>query len=212
MALQAIGLGKRFPGVVALSDMSMDVESGKVMALVGANGAGKSTLIKILTGYYNTYEGRIEVDGAPADIHKPSDASKFGIQAVYQEVDTVLVPNLTVAENLLMNETVQDGGHVWMNWGAMNRRATEFLDDLKQLIDFTQAKRGCWLIEYDVFHLMMDGPCDDEHLLLVQDKFLDAALGVDFKVEIVEKLSRTTVHCAPVHPDVAAVLHGFVHE
>jgi simple sugar transport system ATP-binding protein len=135
MALQAIGLGKRFPGVVALSDMSMDVESGKVMALVGANGAGKSTLIKILTGYYNTYEGRIEVDGAPADIHKPSDASKFGIQAVYQEVDTVLVPNLTVAENLLMNETVQDGGHVWMNWGAMNRRATEFLDDLNLKID-----------------------------------------------------------------------------
>lgn len=135
MALRAIGLGKRFPGVVALNDMSMDVEAGKVMALVGANGAGKSTLIKILTGYYSNYEGHIEVDGVSADIHSPSDASKYGIQAVYQEVDTVLVPNLTVAENLLMNEMVQNPSHLLMNWGATNRRARNFLDEMNLAID-----------------------------------------------------------------------------
>jgi len=135
MALRAIGLGKRFPGVVALNDMSMDVQSGQVMALVGANGAGKSTLIKILTGYYNHYEGQIEVDGTLASIHTPKDATRYGIQAVYQEVDTVLVPSLTVAENLLMNEMVQDRSRVLMNWGAINKRARTFLDDMNLKID-----------------------------------------------------------------------------
>lgn len=135
MTLKAVGLGKRFPGVVALDDVTLEVAPGQVMALVGANGAGKSTLIKILTGYYNQYEGHIEVDGAPANIHKPVDASRVGIQAVYQEVDTVLVPNLTVAENLLLNETVQTPSRVWMNWGALNQRAAAFLADMNLDLD-----------------------------------------------------------------------------
>lgn len=135
MSLKAIGLGKRFPGVVALSEMSMEVQGGQVMALVGANGAGKSTLIKILTGYYSSYEGKIEVDGTPANIYQPLDASRYGIQAVYQEVDTVLVPDLTVAENLLLNNVVQNPRHVMMNWRAINQHAQAFLQDMNLHID-----------------------------------------------------------------------------
>lgn len=137
MSLKAIGLGKRFPGVVALNDMHMEVESGKVMALVGANGAGKSTFIKILTGYYSNYEGQIELDGKPVNIHKPFDAIQYGIQAVYQEVDTVLVPDLTVAENLLLTETVQDPSRRLMNWGAMNKKAREILGDINLKLNVT---------------------------------------------------------------------------
>ena len=135
MSLNAIQLGKRFPGVVALEDVSLEVQPGQVLALVGANGAGKSTLIKILTGYYKNYEGHIEIDGQRANIHKPSDAIEAGIQAVYQEVDTVLLPDLTVAENLLMNETVKDRSNVLMNWGSMNRRARTLLDEMHLNID-----------------------------------------------------------------------------
>ncbi|NJL92956.1 MAG: sugar ABC transporter ATP-binding protein [Anaerolineae bacterium] len=130
MALKAMGLGKRFPGVVALKDVSLTVEAGQVMALVGANGAGKSTLIKILTGYYEHYEGRIEIDGQAVTLRKPADASQHGIQAVYQEVDTVLVPTLTVTENLLMNETVQRKRRLLMNWGALNQRARNILTEM----------------------------------------------------------------------------------
>ncbi|MFP4321554.1 MAG: sugar ABC transporter ATP-binding protein [Anaerolineales bacterium] len=135
MSLKAIGLGKRFPGVVALDNVNIEVEAGQVMALVGANGAGKSTLIKILTGYYNHYEGEISVDGQRANIHRPSDATRYGIQAVYQEVDTVLVPSLTVAENLLMNETVQTPSRIFINWGAQHKRAASFLEDMNMHID-----------------------------------------------------------------------------
>ena len=137
MALKAVGLGKRFPGVVALNDVHMEVPAGQVMALVGANGAGKSTFIKILTGYYNHYEGDIHIDDVQVDIHRPSDAMRHGIQAVYQEVDTVLVPDLTVTENLLLNETVQDTSNVWMNWRSMNQRAREILEEMHLNIDVT---------------------------------------------------------------------------
>ena len=138
MSLKAIGLGKRFPGVIALDDVSLEIESGKVLALVGANGAGKSTLIKILTGYYNRYDGEIELDGERADIHQPADAIDAGIQAVYQEVDTVLLPDLTVAENLLINETVKDDSQIMMNWRDINRRARAVLDDMNLKLDERQ--------------------------------------------------------------------------
>ncbi len=138
MSLKAIGLGKRFPGVVALDDVSLEIEGGKVLALVGANGAGKSTLIKILTGYYNRYDGEIELDGQHVDIHQPADAIDAGIQAVYQEVDTVLLPDLTVAENLLINETVKDDSQIMMNWRDINRRARAVLDDMDLKLDERQ--------------------------------------------------------------------------
>jgi len=96
------------------------------MALVGANGAGKSTLIKILTGYYDSYEGRIEIDGQGVQIHQPNDAARVGIQAVYQEVDSVLVPSLTISENLLMNQLVTIPNPL-LSWSALHRQAEAVL-------------------------------------------------------------------------------------
>ncbi|HPP70968.1 MAG TPA: sugar ABC transporter ATP-binding protein [Pseudothermotoga sp.] len=95
-------LSKKFPGVVALDDVDIQIESGKVHALVGANGAGKSTLVKILTGYYESYEGEISIDGKKIVLRDPREAFQNGIEVVHQEVDTQLVPTLTVAENLYL--------------------------------------------------------------------------------------------------------------
>ena len=100
--LKATHLRKTFPGVVALDDVSLDVESGSIHALVGANGAGKSTLIKILSGYYPAYEGEIAIQGMSVSITKPHEAMAQGIEVVHQEVDTVLVPYLSIAENLMI--------------------------------------------------------------------------------------------------------------
>jgi len=117
--LQAVGLGKRFPGVVALDDVTITLQPGHVLALVGANGAGKSTLIKILTGYYDHYDGTIEIDGRHVALHDPSAARRAGIQAVYQEVDTVLIPYLTVSENLLLGQYA----HALVSWRALHAQA-----------------------------------------------------------------------------------------
>ena len=95
-------IGKQFPGVRALHDVSLAIERGEVFGLVGENGAGKSTLIKILGGIYpaGDYRGEVVVDGRPRELRGASDAREAGIAVVHQELS--LVPEMTVAENLML--------------------------------------------------------------------------------------------------------------
>jgi ribose transport system ATP-binding protein len=108
VSLSAQHLVKRYGGVVALADGSLDVESGEVLALMGANGSGKSTLGKIITGAVVPDEGRLLLDGEEVRFSSPQAARRAGISAVYQELS--LVPDMTVAENIwLANEPVALG-------------------------------------------------------------------------------------------------------
>lgn len=95
-------LTKDFPGVRALDSVSFDVKKGEVHALVGENGAGKSTIIKILMGVYSRTSGEIFIDGEPVDFKSPLQAEKYGLGAVYQDVN--LAKDLTVAENFYMGQ------------------------------------------------------------------------------------------------------------
>lgn len=92
-------ISKRFPGVRALSDVSLSLRRGEVHALVGENGAGKSTLVKILSGVYQPDEGEILLRGDRTEVKDPRHARDLGIAIVHQELN--LFQNLTVAENLL---------------------------------------------------------------------------------------------------------------
>ncbi|MBV9233825.1 MAG: sugar ABC transporter ATP-binding protein, partial [Candidatus Eremiobacteraeota bacterium] len=89
------GIGKSFPGVRALSGVSLELFPGEVLALVGENGAGKSTLMKILAGALQADEGEIVVAGTPARIQSPQEAQRLGIGMIYQEF--TLVPQLSAA-------------------------------------------------------------------------------------------------------------------
>jgi ribose transport system ATP-binding protein len=91
---------KKFPGVLALDKVSIDLRKGEVQALVGENGAGKSTLMKILTGVYEPDEGRIIYKGKEIKITNPHEAQYQGISIIYQELN--LIPHLTVAENIFI--------------------------------------------------------------------------------------------------------------
>jgi simple sugar transport system ATP-binding protein len=104
------GITKRFPGVVANADVSIDIHPGEVHALLGENGAGKSTLIAILAGVQRPDAGTIEVGGQPVAMASPREAIRRGIGTVYQH--STLVPTLTVAENLTL-------GRPW--WKGMGR-------------------------------------------------------------------------------------------
>ncbi len=99
-AVELTGITKRFPGVVANSDIHLAVRRGEVHALCGENGAGKSTLMKILYGIQHPDEGTISVDGSPVRFRSPADAIKAGIGMVHQHF--MLADNLTVAENILL--------------------------------------------------------------------------------------------------------------
>jgi ribose transport system ATP-binding protein len=108
VSLSARHLVKRYGGVTALADGSLDVQSGEVLALMGANGSGKSTLGKIVTGAVVPDSGTVLLDGEEVRFSSPQAARKAGISAVYQELS--LVPDMTVAENVwLANEPVALG-------------------------------------------------------------------------------------------------------
>jgi ABC-type sugar transport system ATPase subunit len=93
-------VSKRYPGVVALNAVDLEIWSGEIHAVVGENGAGKSTLIKIITGVIEGDSGEIHARGVPIEIGTPRNASKLGITAVPQDV--LLVPELPVGRNILL--------------------------------------------------------------------------------------------------------------
>src|ERR1043165_2725624 len=98
--LEMRGIGKRFPGVVALDNVNLTVGKGEVLALCGENGAGKSTMMKILGGVYQPDDGQVFVDGQPVKINNVTDAMKLGIAFIHQELN--VLDNLDVAANVFL--------------------------------------------------------------------------------------------------------------
>ncbi len=108
--LEMRGIDKSFPGVHALKDISLTLQRGEVLALVGENGAGKSTLIKILGGAHLPDRGDILIEGKPVQIRSPHDAQHTGISVIYQEFN--LIPDLTVLENIFLGKEKTTFGFV----------------------------------------------------------------------------------------------------
>jgi ABC-type uncharacterized transport system ATPase subunit len=104
-AIALRGISKRFPGVVANDNVTLDVFAGEIHVLLGENGAGKSTLISILAGLQQPDAGTISVRGQSVRIGSPRESLDFGIGTVFQHLQ--LVPSLTVLENLML------GGSSW---------------------------------------------------------------------------------------------------
>ncbi len=106
--LRLDGVSKRYPGVVALHEASLEAYCGEAMALMGANGAGKSTLMNVLGGLVMKGAGTISIDGQPVILRSPRDAAASGIAFVHQEF--TLLPSMTVAENVHADEFPSRGG------------------------------------------------------------------------------------------------------
>ena len=124
--LQAKHISKTFPGVKALTDVSVDFYPGEVHALLGENGAGKSTLIKILSGVYTPTEGEVWMDGKKIEFHTPRDAIDARIAVIHQELS--IAPDLTVAENIFLGEEPKKGR--LLDRATMNRVSQQILDDM----------------------------------------------------------------------------------
>jgi len=108
LALEARGITKAFPGVLANDGLDLRLEKSEIHAVLGENGAGKTTLMNILYGLYHQDEGRILLDGQEVHFDSPTDAIACGIGMVHQEF--MLIPVFTVAENIILGiETVRGG-------------------------------------------------------------------------------------------------------
>lgn len=118
---------KGFPGVKALDKASLNVYSGRVMALMGENGAGKSTLMKVLTGIYKKDAGSIEYQGMPVQFKGPRESQHAGISIIHQELN--LIPELSIAENIFLGrEIVSPMGRIL--WKEMYQQANALLKRL----------------------------------------------------------------------------------
>ncbi len=122
------GITKTFPGVTALSNVSLKVDHTEIHALVGENGAGKSTIMKVLAGIYpfGTYDGHILIDGQECRFHSIEEAERAGIVLIPQEL--LVLPHLTVAENMFLNNLPRDG--IALSWYSLHKETRRMLDEM----------------------------------------------------------------------------------
>src|SRR5690625_2522255 len=123
--LEMRSITKRYPGVVALQDVSLSVREGQIHAICGENGAGKSTLMKVLSGVEpaGSYEGQIVFRDKPVSFASINDSEAEGIVIIHQEL--ALIPYLSVAENIFLGNEQSRGGII--SWHETNARASELM-------------------------------------------------------------------------------------
>ncbi|CAH2408047.1 sugar ABC transporter ATP-binding protein [Mesorhizobium escarrei] len=127
--LAATGIGKTYPGVRALHDVSVELRHNQVLGLIGQNGSGKSTLLKILSGMEQPTTGKIRLRGVDTVVRSPLAAASMGIGLVHQEQS--LIPNLTVAENIFFDKPSPHRRFGIYNWRGLNREAARQLAKLE---------------------------------------------------------------------------------
>ncbi len=148
--LEVHHISKHYPGVLALDDVSFDVQRGEVHALVGQNGAGKSTLMAILSGGLRADKGSILLDDVLVEISDPASARKHGIAIVHQEF--ALCPNMSVAENIFVgNEPHRAFGRV--DFSRMNKEAARLLHQVQVNIDAGIQVESLGVSEWQVIEI-----------------------------------------------------------
>lgn len=123
LLLEVQEISKYFSGVRALSNVNLNLRTGEVLAVIGENGAGKSTLMKILAGVLSADEGKILLEGLPAEIHSVSDALGQGIALIHQELNQV--PHLDVTANVLLGREPRTS--IFLDRIEMRRKARKYL-------------------------------------------------------------------------------------
>ena len=151
---------KRFPGVLALNQVDLELKAGEVLSLLGENGAGKSTLIKILSGAQLPDSGEIVIEGELQHYKTPKEANEKGVAIIYQELN--YLNDLTVAENIFLNRWPRAGkGRI--DWKKMHQDAKAILASLDVDVSTKALMRNLsvaekQLVEIDLlqFHVPSD--------------------------------------------------------
>jgi ribose transport system ATP-binding protein len=185
--LVADKIGKKFFGVTALSDVSMELLPGKVTAIIGENGAGKSTLMKILSGVYSDYEGKIIYKGEEVRFANPRDAQACGIAIIHQELN--LIPDLSITENLFL------GREVFTTWGfldtkSMHQKTQELLSRLQLDVSSETLIRDLKLGQQQVVEIAKALLTDSEVIIMDEPTSAISDHEVEILFKIIEGLRK----------------------
>lgn len=182
-------ISKRFGNTIALDDVSVSFESGKVNAIIGKNGSGKSTLIKILAGAIHRDSGDVLLDGESVNIASPTDAFDHGIVTVYQE--TSLVPFLSVAENIYLNR--QPKKHGLIDSAETNRMARAVLDNICPEIDVNRRVADLTVWQMQVVEIAKAMSFDPQILILDEPTSALAQNETENLFKVIRKLKAQNV-------------------
>jgi ribose transport system ATP-binding protein len=185
--LVAEKIGKKFSGITALSDVSMELLPGKVTAIIGENGAGKSTLMKILSGVYPEYEGKIIYKGNEVRFENPREAQACGIAIIHQELN--LIPDLSITENIFL------GRELLNTWGfldknAMHQKTQELLTRLKLDVNPKTLIRDLKLGQQQVVEIAKALLTDSEVIIMDEPTSAISDHEVEILFGIIENLRK----------------------
>lgn len=201
-------ISKRFGGVQALNDVSLQIEPGEIHALIGENGAGKSTLMKILSGAYKRDSGTIHIDGREVTINNPKDSKDLGAAIIYQEF--MLAPDLTVAENIYIDQL--SSGKTLINWKELNTKTKEQLtklgfDDISPMakvgslsVAYQQVVEICKNLTRNAKILVLDEPtavltfAEIQKLFGILRKLRDAGVSIIYISHRLEEIFELSDH------------------
>ena len=175
-ALETIALRKEYPGTLALDDVSLRFEGGRIHALIGKNGAGKSTFVRLLAGAVRPTSGAIVLNGRRVDFSSPREALRQGIATVHQELS--LVPELTVAENIMLGRLpVRRGtGGLLVDWDATHALAEKVLATLNVRLDVRLPARALGVAHQQVVEIAR-AMSYNPHVLLLDEPTSALARG-----------------------------------
>lgn len=189
--LSVKGVTKRFPGVLALSDVSFTLREGEIHALVGANGAGKSTLIKTLAGAYLPEEGTIEVEGKPVSFQSPNEAAKAGIAVIYQEFN--LFPEMDIARNIYFGMEPRNARTGFIDWDYVYRMSGEVVDRFQLGLDVREKVKNLSVAQQQMVEIAKALARDTRILIMDEPTATLTMKEVNRLFQIIEDLKKRNV-------------------
>lgn len=189
--LKMSGVVKRFPGVLALSNVNFTLNQGEIHALVGANGAGKSTLIKTLAGVYPPDEGKIELFGKEEHFKNPNDAKQKGVAVIYQEF--TLLPDLDVAKNIYFGMEPVYGKSGIINYKNVYLQAKELLKQFDLNLDVYAKVRDLSIAQQQLVEIAKALACDAKVLVMDEPTATLTIQEVECLFKIIEDLKSRNV-------------------